>query len=124
MRDLNDEINQLFREKRAWENQIINLGGANYRRAAGVMTDDEGREVPGTRGYKWVALYRLDGRALTCFFSLSGILVEPKNSQASKSCLPVLRNKQLRNLHAPLHFKCSDIRDLIIMVMKTNWIRS
>lgn len=61
MRDLNDEINQLFREKRAWENQIINLGGANYRRAAGVMTDDEGREVPGTRGYKWVAPYRLSG---------------------------------------------------------------
>ncbi|KIR36131.1 pre-mRNA-splicing factor ISY1 [Cryptococcus deuterogattii MMRL2647] len=53
VRDLNDEINQLFREKRAWENQIINLGGANYRRAAGVMTDDEGREVPGTRGYKY-----------------------------------------------------------------------
>ncbi|WVN85096.1 pre-mRNA-splicing factor ISY1 [Cryptococcus depauperatus CBS 7841] len=53
VRDLNDEINQLFREKRAWENQIVNLGGANYKRAAGVMMDDEGREVPGTRGYKY-----------------------------------------------------------------------
>ncbi|TYJ58582.1 hypothetical protein B9479_000792 [Cryptococcus floricola] len=53
VRDLNDEINQLFREKRNWENQIINLGGANYKRSAGVMVDDDGREVPGTRGYKY-----------------------------------------------------------------------
>jgi len=30
VRDLNDEINKLMREKRHWENQIIALGGANY----------------------------------------------------------------------------------------------
>lgn len=51
MRDLNDEINKLLREKHHWENQIIFLGGANYKRA-GKMTDSEGREVPGMRGYK------------------------------------------------------------------------
>jgi pre-mRNA-splicing factor ISY1 len=49
---LNDEINQLLREKRHYETQIVALGGANYKRAAGVMLDDEGKEVPGTRGYK------------------------------------------------------------------------
>ncbi|ORY90753.1 Isy1-like splicing factor [Leucosporidium creatinivorum] len=53
VRDINDEINKLLREKHHWENQIIALGGANYKRAAGKMTDGEGREVPGMRGYKY-----------------------------------------------------------------------
>lgn len=53
VRDLNDEINRLMREKRHWENQIIALGGANYRRNV-AMLDDDGREVPGTKGYKYV----------------------------------------------------------------------
>jgi hypothetical protein len=52
IRDLNDEINKLMREKGHWERQIVTLGGANYRRARTAMLDDEGREVPGTRGYK------------------------------------------------------------------------
>jgi pre-mRNA-splicing factor ISY1 len=53
VRDLNDEINKLMREKRHWENQIVALGGANYRRNV-AMLDDDGKEVPGTKGYKWV----------------------------------------------------------------------
>lgn len=52
VRDLNDEINKLLREKRHWENQIVSLGGANYRRNM-AMLDDDGREVPGTKGYKY-----------------------------------------------------------------------
>ncbi|ELU45797.1 pre-mRNA-splicing factor ISY1 [Rhizoctonia solani AG-1 IA] len=51
VRDLNDEINKLMREKRHWENQIVALGGANYRRNV-PMLDEDGKEVPGTRGYK------------------------------------------------------------------------
>jgi pre-mRNA-splicing factor ISY1 len=51
VRDLNDEINRLMREKRHWENQIVALGGANYRRNV-AMLDDDGKEVPGTKGYK------------------------------------------------------------------------
>ena len=75
VRDLNDEINKLMREKRHWENQIVALGGANYRRNV-AMVDDDGREVPGTKGYKCVMhihfrrpplkilhLYRYFGRA-------------------------------------------------------------
>jgi hypothetical protein len=50
---VNDEINKLMREKRHWENQIIALGGANYRRNV-AMLDDDGKEVPGTKGYKFV----------------------------------------------------------------------
>jgi pre-mRNA-splicing factor ISY1 len=52
VRDLNDEINKLMREKRHWENQIVALGGANYRRNV-AMLDDDGKEVPGTKGYKY-----------------------------------------------------------------------
>ncbi|KAK9896999.1 Isy1-domain-containing protein [Cystobasidium minutum MCA 4210] len=54
VRDLNDEINKLMREKMHWENQIVALGGANYKRAAkSGIKDKDGREVPGTRGYKY-----------------------------------------------------------------------
>ena len=42
----------LLREKRHWENQIVALGGANYRRNV-AMLDDDGKEVPGTKGYKY-----------------------------------------------------------------------
>ncbi|KAL0564050.1 NineTeen Complex (NTC) component [Marasmius crinis-equi] len=52
VRDLNDEINKLIREKRHWENQIVALGGANYRRNV-AMLDEDGKEVPGTKGYKY-----------------------------------------------------------------------
>jgi len=52
VRDVNDDINKLMREKRHWENQIVALGGANYRRNV-AMLDDDGKEVPGTKGYKY-----------------------------------------------------------------------
>lgn len=50
---MNDEINKLLREKSHWETQIINLGGANYRRSGIATTDNEGRTIPGQRGYKY-----------------------------------------------------------------------
>lgn len=54
IRDLNDEINKLMREKHMWEVQIRNLGGPNYMRAAAKMYDDQGREIPGRgKGYKY-----------------------------------------------------------------------
>ncbi|KAJ8096532.1 Isy1-like splicing factor [Lipomyces tetrasporus] len=53
IRDLNDEINKLMREKYVWEIQIRNLGGPNYIRFAAKQFDDEGRELPTTRGYKY-----------------------------------------------------------------------
>lgn len=55
VRDVNDDINKLLREKRHWENQIVALGGANYRRNV-PMIDEDGKEVPGTKGYKYVSL--------------------------------------------------------------------
>ncbi|KAG0144402.1 hypothetical protein CROQUDRAFT_80026 [Cronartium quercuum f. sp. fusiforme G11] len=53
VRDLNDEINKLLREKGHWETQIINLGGANYRRIGSSTFDGAGRSAPGQRGYKY-----------------------------------------------------------------------
>ncbi|PGH27799.1 pre-mRNA-splicing factor isy1 [Polytolypa hystricis UAMH7299] len=54
IRDLNDEINKLMREKYMWEIQIRNLGGPNYTRGGGRVYDDEGREIPGGgKGYRY-----------------------------------------------------------------------
>ncbi|KAK1758655.1 Isy1-like splicing factor [Echria macrotheca] len=55
IRDLNDEINKLMREKHVWELQIRNLGGPNYSRGAAKVYDEAGREIPGAsgKGYKY-----------------------------------------------------------------------
>ena len=53
LRDLNDEINKLLREKGHWEDRILELGGPDYKRVGPKMLDHEGKEVPGNRGYKY-----------------------------------------------------------------------
>ncbi|KAJ3180442.1 NineTeen Complex (NTC) component [Geranomyces variabilis] len=77
VRDLNDEINKLLREKRHWENRIRELGGPDYRKVGTKMIDSEGKEVPGGRGYKYF------GRAR----DLPGVkeLFEQEAPEASKS---------------------------------------
>ncbi|EKX49704.1 hypothetical protein GUITHDRAFT_93281 [Guillardia theta CCMP2712] len=52
IRDLNDQINRLCREKTNWERRIIELGGPNYLKSSSVL-DADGKEVPGTKGYKY-----------------------------------------------------------------------
>jgi len=52
LRDLNDEINKLIREKRHWEKRIIKLGGPNYI-MSNKMLDAEGKELMWNRGYKY-----------------------------------------------------------------------
>lgn len=51
IRDMNDHINKLFREKRHWERRIIDLGGPNYIRAADSQFDSH--EAPGSRNYRY-----------------------------------------------------------------------
>lgn len=87
IRDLNDEINKLLREKGHWEIRIKELGGPDYRvivqefcqnstqtqsepsqswpgclcvsqRFGPRMLDHEGKEVPGNRGYKYFGAAR------------------------------------------------------------------
>ncbi|KAK1556875.1 hypothetical protein EZV62_027744 [Acer yangbiense] len=52
LRDLNDEINKLIREKTHWERRIIELGGPNYTKHSAKMTDLEGNivDVPNPSG--------------------------------------------------------------------------
>ena len=51
IRDLNDEINKLMKEKWGWERRIRELGGPNYMRGAGgVVFDEQGRELGGGEG--------------------------------------------------------------------------
>ena len=58
LRDLNDEINKLIREKGHWERQILKLGGPNYAAQSGAATGgDEGADAGAgdgnRRGYKY-----------------------------------------------------------------------
>uniref|UniRef100_A0A7N0TN70 Pre-mRNA-splicing factor ISY1 n=1 Tax=Kalanchoe fedtschenkoi TaxID=63787 RepID=A0A7N0TN70_KALFE len=52
LRDLNDEINKLLREKVHWERRIVELGGPNYSRYSAKMTDLDGNiiDVPNPSG--------------------------------------------------------------------------
>ncbi|KAJ3375797.1 NineTeen Complex (NTC) component [Allomyces arbusculus] len=53
IRDLNDDINKLFKEKWMWERRIQELGGPDYTRKAPNRMDKEGKEIAGMRGYKY-----------------------------------------------------------------------
>lgn len=45
LRDLNDEINKLIREKGHWERRIVELGGPDYAKSAPKVQDSEGKEI-------------------------------------------------------------------------------
>ena len=95
VRDLNDEINKIMREKRHWENQIVALGGANYRRNV-AMLDDDGKEVPGTKGYKCVNIQCLYKFCLSSL--LSGILGGPKTYLVFVNCFKVVKRKRKKRI--------------------------
>lgn len=52
LREMNDEINELLKEKNRWEYRIKELGGRNYMQASRVV-DNEGREIFGSKGYRY-----------------------------------------------------------------------
>ena len=55
LRDLNDEINKLIREKSHWEKQILKLGGPNYvaQGGRGVGGDEKANDEMHKKGYKY-----------------------------------------------------------------------
>lgn len=62
IREVNDEINKLFREKGHWEDRIKELGGPDYKKIAPKAIDAEGYEIPGSGGYRyWGAAKDLPG---------------------------------------------------------------
>ena len=53
VRDLNDAINKLMREKGHWERQIKSLGGPDYFRLAPKLLDEDAEEVVPGKGYRY-----------------------------------------------------------------------
>ena len=53
IRDLNDQINKLLREKHHWQKRIRELGGSDYNAMEPKSFDADGRELPGGGGYKY-----------------------------------------------------------------------
>lgn len=60
IRDLNDEINKLIREKGHWEKRIVELGGPDYAKNAPKVQDSQGFEIQGATGkgsgYRWASI--------------------------------------------------------------------
>ncbi len=55
---MNDEINNLLKEKGKWEDKIRDLGGPDYKSAAIALKksatfDTDGLELPGADGYQY-----------------------------------------------------------------------
>jgi pre-mRNA-splicing factor ISY1 len=53
IRDINDHINKLLREKHHWQKRIKELGGSDYNAMEPKSFDADGRELPGGGGYKY-----------------------------------------------------------------------
>ena len=53
LRDLNDAINKLSRERGHWERQIKALGGADHAVASARVLEGEGLEPKGSKGYRY-----------------------------------------------------------------------
>jgi len=51
IRDLNDRINKLIRDKRSWEKQIKFLGGPDYTVITSKVYDSDGKRAVGSDGY-------------------------------------------------------------------------
>ena len=52
IRELNDDINKLMRQRHYWDRRILELGGADYKGRRQAY-DVEGRELPGQAGYRY-----------------------------------------------------------------------
>ena len=63
IRDLNEEINKLLKEKRAWEQQILVLGGPNYSASEVSVADIDGKtiQIEGSNYFYFGAARNLPG---------------------------------------------------------------
>lgn len=91
IRDINDDLNRLMREKSVWEMQIRNLGGPNYARGARVY-DDEGREIPGAgKGYRYFGRARDLPGVREMFEAASKARAGQEDDEGKKSVNEMLR---------------------------------
>jgi len=83
IRDMNDHINKLLREKRHWERRIIELNGPNYFRVPAIKFDDD--DAPGTGNYKYFGAARdLPG--------VKELFTKPEKEVARKTKAELLRS--------------------------------
>ena len=112
LRDLNDEINKLLREKRHWENQIVALGGANYRRNV-AMLDDDGKEVLGRKDIskmhfnlkELVLITRLDILGVLKIFRVYENSFSPKRRKRRTRALRIITDSRKKKASCP--YSCS-----------------
>ncbi|KAI5292615.1 NineTeen Complex (NTC) component [Ascosphaera acerosa] len=96
IRDLNDEINKLMREKWVWELQIRNLGGPDYTRGRGKVYDDEGREIPGGgKGYRYFGRARELPGVKEMFEAASRRNVRSEAEDASRQVMTEMARKHV-----------------------------
>ncbi|GJD07642.1 Pre-mRNA-splicing factor ISY1 [Galdieria sulphuraria] len=58
IRDVNDQINKLLREKYHWERRIRELGGPDYSRSALPVGEGEAIQIRGSKGYYYFGAAR------------------------------------------------------------------
>lgn len=81
LRDLNDEINKLIREKGHWEKRIVELGGPDYALTRAKITDSEGHEVLGGASGKGSGYRCARGRwRVVCAAAAGGVRALPSRS--------------------------------------------
>ncbi|KAH7362267.1 Isy1-like splicing family protein [Plectosphaerella cucumerina] len=103
IRDLNDEINKLMREKYMWEVQIRNLGGPNYMRGGAKVYDEAGKEIPGGgKGYRYFGRARELPGVKELFEAAK---TEPEGDKSSK------RDEMRRNVDAAYYGYAPDEED-------------
>ena len=84
IRDLNDEINKLIREKGHWETRIVELGGPDYAKSAPKITDSEGQEMQNLAGVHAFACLRRRALLFTKAHCSHGLVQPPQ--AAKNSC--------------------------------------
>lgn len=104
IRDLNDEINRLLKEKYKWEEHIKGLGGPDYRASSSRIMDSVGIELAGHGGYKYFGAAR----------DLPGVrdLFEKQNAEN----VPKRTRAQLFRQITPAYYGWRDEEDVDILL--------
>jgi len=105
IRDMNDEINRLLREKGHWEDRIKELGGVDYKaQSQKTSADAEGAELAGQSGYKYFGAAK----------DLPGVRDLFENEEAPEA--PRKTRKQLFKNIQPDYYGWSDEEDGMLVL--------
>ena len=103
IRQLNDQINELMREKRRWERRIIELGGPNYFKISQLKAyDRDGNELPSIE--TGAGTYKYFGEAR----NLPGVK-EMLERESVENIIPATKEKNLAKRHVdPFYYGFDD----------------